>query len=81
MHEMSLCESILRIIARRATEDGFASVRTVRIEIGALAGASEDALAFCFPLAARGTVAEGAALEFVRSGGTALRVTELDVTG
>lgn len=66
MHEMSLAEGVMQIVEDSARREGFASVRAVRLEIGELAGVEIDALRFCFDVVARGTVAEGAALDIVR---------------
>ncbi len=79
MHEMSLCESILRILEKQAEKEGFQRVLKVKILIGEHAGASEESLAFCFPFVTKGTLAEGAALEFNRTKGCDLKVDELDV--
>ena len=79
MHEMSLCQSMLDIIDRQAKKDGFRRVLIVRIALGDYSGASEDALEFCFPVAAKGTIAQDAKLEFVRSPDRALRIIDLDV--
>ena len=79
MHELSLCESMLRIIEKQAERDKFNDVRKVKVELGDLSGASEESLRFCFPIAAKGTMAQEAELEFVYSSGTALRIIEMDV--
>ncbi len=79
MHEVSLCESILKIIEKQAEKDGFARATCVTLTIGELSGASEEALAFCFPLVAKGTLAEGASLSFVRTPGRELKVKALEV--
>jgi hydrogenase nickel incorporation protein HypA/HybF len=63
MHEMSLAESILRILEDQAEAQGFQRVKTVRLEIGQLSHAAPDAIRFCFEAVVRGTIAEGAALE------------------
>ncbi len=62
MHEMALCESLLRIVAAEARTHRFHAVREVRLQVGVFSGVSTDSLEFCFPLVARGTVAEGARL-------------------
>lgn len=79
MHELSLCESMIRIIEKQAERDKFDNVRKVRVELGSVSGASEESLRFCFPIAAKGTIAQGAELEFTYSEGTALKIVELDV--
>lgn len=79
MHEMSLCEGIVRIVERQTgLADGERIVK-VRIALGDRSGASEESLRFCFPFAAKGTRAEGAALEFIPSPDAALRVVEMEV--
>jgi len=80
MHEMSLCESILRIIEKQAKADAFTRVDEVTLEIGAMAGASEESLAFCFPFVVKGTIADGARLTFAPAADPhALRVSKLEV--
>lgn len=69
MHEMSLAESVVRIVEDAARAQGFSKVRTVRLEIGRLAGVEPDAIRFCMDAVARGTVAEAARLEIVETGG------------
>jgi hydrogenase nickel incorporation protein HypA/HybF len=65
MHEMALAASVIRIVEDAAREQGFTRVRTVRLEIGCLAGVEPDAMRFCMDAVARGTVAEAAALDIV----------------
>jgi hydrogenase nickel incorporation protein HypA/HybF len=69
MHEMALTESIVDILSEEARRQGFGRVRVVRLEIGALAHVEPAALSFCFDAVARGTVAEGAALDIIRAPG------------
>lgn len=79
MHEVSLCESILRIIENQGEKDGFSKVLEVTLTVGDRSGASREALAFCFPLVAKGTIAEGAQLVMQESSGSELRVSKLEV--
>ena len=65
MHEMSLAEGVLQIVEDAAREQGFTSVKTVVLEIGRLSSVEPDAMRFCFDAVARGTLAEGAALEVI----------------
>lgn len=58
---------------------GFSRVVSVTLLIGERSGASIEALEFCFPMVAKGTVAEGATLAFTRTQDDALRVAELEV--
>jgi hydrogenase nickel incorporation protein HypA/HybF len=79
MHELSLCENIVKIIERQAARDGFTRVVTVTLALGDLSGTSEESLAFCFPMVAKGTVADGATLAFVHTSGRDLKVKEVEV--
>ncbi|MCI4677453.1 hydrogenase maturation nickel metallochaperone HypA [Rhodoblastus acidophilus] len=69
MHEMSLTESVVEILCEEAHRQGFSRVRTVWLEIGELSGVEPDAMEFCFDVVTRGTLAEGARLEIVRTAG------------
>ena len=69
MHEMSLTEGVVEILAEESRKQGFTKVKTVWLEIGALSGVEPDAMLFCFDVVARGTLAEGAKLEIVRTSG------------
>ncbi|MBV9288555.1 MAG: hydrogenase maturation nickel metallochaperone HypA [Hyphomicrobiales bacterium] len=60
MHELSIACNVVELVAEAAAGR---RVRRVTLEIGQLSGVSPDALAFCFPEAAKGTDAEDAALE------------------
>lgn len=63
MHELSVAVSLVETASRHAADHGAARVRSVRVRIGALSGVEPDALAFSFPVAARSTRCEGAALD------------------
>ena len=63
MHEMSLCEGILQILEEQARSQDFRQVKTVCLEIGALAGVEAEAMRFSFEVVSRGTLADGARLE------------------
>lgn len=71
MHEMALAEGVLNVLEETAARQGFARVRAVWLEIGALAGVEPEALSFCFDAVTRGTLAEGARLEIVAAEGRA----------
>lgn len=62
MHEMSLAESVRGIIDEAAAAQGIVWVRTVVLEIGALAAVEVEALRFCLDVVLAGSVAEGAGL-------------------
>jgi len=63
MHELTLCQNILRIIEEHAERDGFSRVRRVCLDVGVLAAVEPEAMRFGFEVASRGSVAEGAELE------------------
>ncbi|MGZ5052281.1 MAG: hydrogenase maturation nickel metallochaperone HypA [Methylobacter sp.] len=71
MHEMSLCESILQILEQQAEIQQYRKVKTVRLEIGALAGVEPEALRFCFDTVMQGSLADQAGLEIVNVPGQA----------
>jgi len=71
MHEVALAEGMLRIVTDAAARNAAARVHTVWVELGALAHVEPQALRFCFDAVARGTVAEGAALEIATTPGVA----------
>ncbi|CCQ72955.1 hydrogenase maturation nickel metallochaperone HypA [Magnetospira sp. QH-2] len=71
MHEMSLTESMVRIIEDQARAQNFFKVKTVWLELGQLSHAEPEAMLFCFDAVTKGTIAEGAVLELIRTPGTA----------
>lgn len=80
MHELSIAESVVEAVTRRA--DG-RRVTCVRLEVGRLSGCFPDALRFSFDLVTEGTTAEGASLEIEEPAGraecrTCAAVLELD---
>jgi hydrogenase nickel incorporation protein HypA/HybF len=62
MHELSIAESLVEQLTDLARREGAARVARVELRIGALSGVDPEALAFAFPVAADGTIAEGAEL-------------------
>lgn len=71
MHELSLSESMVRIIEHQAAIHNFSRVAKVRLEVGALSCVEPEALVFCFDTVTRGTLAEGATLEIMTIPGEA----------
>lgn len=65
MHEMSLCEGIVQILETESTRQHFTQVKTVWLEIGALAGVEIAALRFGFEVVSRNTLADGAKLAII----------------
>ena len=62
MHELSICQSMLRQIENLVEEKGARGVHSVRVQIGPLSGVESELLAQAFPVAVAGSVAQGAAL-------------------
>uniref|UniRef100_A0A7C1FHJ2 Hydrogenase maturation factor HypA n=1 Tax=Caldilinea aerophila TaxID=133453 RepID=A0A7C1FHJ2_9CHLR len=62
MHELSIACNLVEIVEEAARAAGAARVTRVQLRLGDLAGVVEEALRFSFPVAARGTLAEGAEL-------------------
>lgn len=71
MHELSLCQGILDAIEAEARKQNFRQVRSVQLEIGALAGVDGDALRFGWEAVSAGSLADGSALEIVQVPGSA----------
>jgi hydrogenase nickel incorporation protein HypA/HybF len=63
MHEMSLCLSMIDLVAARLRAEGAERVLRISVEVGALGHVDPEALAFCFDSAVRGSPAEGARLD------------------
>lgn len=85
MHEQSLARDAVRRVEAAAREAGHGRIVRVRLTVGALAGVSPEHLRRHFAEAARGTRAEGAAVE-IRAGdgvtlpdGDGLRVDSIEV--
>lgn len=66
VHEVSLAERMLRIALEVAEQHGGPRITGARLLLGALGCAEPETLRFAFEIAARGTLAEGCALEIVR---------------
>jgi len=70
MHELSLCEGVLQILEEQARVQNYRKVKTVWLEIGALAGVDIPAMRFSYEVVSRGSIAEG----------SVLKITTLDAT-
>ena len=62
MHELSLTEGILSVIASEQKRSGFVRVREVYLKIGEYSGVIPECIEEFFPMASKGTAAEGAVL-------------------
>jgi len=66
MHEMSIAQSILKIVLPQAERNGATKVKTIRIRAGELRGIVQEQLSFLFEFVAKDTIAEGAVLDIER---------------
>lgn len=71
MHELALCEGLIRALDAKAAAEDVARIVSVRLEVGVLAAVDPQALSFAFAVIARGTAAEGARLDIVDTEGAA----------
>jgi len=55
MHELSVAQSVLDIVAQHVLPEQALRVRAVRVAVGELAGVLPDSLAFCFDAIVAGT--------------------------
>jgi hydrogenase nickel incorporation protein HypA/HybF len=62
MHEITLCQRALELIEQQARQHGARRVTGVWLKIGAFSCVERSALAFCFELVCRDTLAEGCEL-------------------
>ena len=62
MHELALTERILRIVSSEQQKNGFSRVLEIDLMIGEVSGVIPACIEDFFPLAAKGTPAEGAKL-------------------
>ena len=62
MHELSLANGILGIVRTEQEKHGFARVLEISLKIGEYSGIVPRCLLEFFPIASKGTLAEGAAL-------------------
>lgn len=63
MHEVSICEHLLALLAQEAERHGVKKIVRLRVEIGRLACLEPEALRFAFEAMTPGTVAEAAELQ------------------
>ncbi len=63
MHELSVCQSMLREVEAIAGQHHASKVTIIKVSIGPLSGVEAHLLAQAFPIAAAGSIAANAALE------------------
>ncbi len=64
---MALCEGLLQALEGQAMAQDFTRVHRIWLEIGVLAAIEPAAMLYNFPLVARATLAEGAALKITHA--------------
>ncbi len=62
MHELSIAASIVDVVSETIQAHPGATVKQVRLRIGALASVVEDSLKFCWEITVQGTPLQGAEL-------------------
>lgn len=63
MHELSICQSLVAQVESIAREHQAVHVALIKVQIGPLSGVEIPLLERAYPVAAAGTIAEGAHLE------------------
>jgi len=63
MHELAVCQSLLRQVEAIARQHGARAVTAVTVQAGPLSGVVPELLAHAFPLASAGTLAQDAQLQ------------------
>jgi len=63
MHELSMATALVEQVEEIARREGAARIIRIEVSIGALSGVDPGAFAFAFPIAAEGSLAEGAVLD------------------
>lgn len=62
MHELAIAENIIGIVKSEAQKNGFRRVLEIKLMIGEYSGIIPEYIVELFPVAAKGTPAEGAAV-------------------
>ena len=62
MHELAICQALISQVAALADERRAISVSDIHVAVGLLSGVESPLLRNAFPVAAAGTVADGATL-------------------
>ncbi len=63
MHEMSIAQSLLDIVLEEGRRHHLEKVRTIRLQVGAMAAVVPESLTFCFRLISESTIAAGAEIK------------------
>ena len=63
MHELSICQGLMKQVEQVAAENNARAVESIRILVGGLSGVEPSLLAHAFEIARAGTIASEAELE------------------
>lgn len=66
MHELAFTEGIIKLISQEAEKQGFTKCYSITLSVGDMSGIVPECIEGFFPIAAEGTIAEGARLYFNR---------------
>ncbi len=80
MHELSVCQGLMRQVERIAAENDAHAVSRVVLKVGPLSGVEPDLLTHAFDIARMGTLAENASLE-IETGPVTVRCRQCGVSG
>jgi hydrogenase nickel incorporation protein HypA/HybF len=68
MHELSVCQALVDQLHELAQRESAQRITRVLLRVGPLSGVVPDLLEHAFPIAAAGTVADGAAIAIEHAG-------------
>lgn len=63
MHELSIAQSILKIVEEEAKRNHACRISSIKIKAGELRGIMPESLSLCFDFVSRGTLAQGARID------------------
>lgn len=64
MHELAITRSVIELVETEKRRQGFSSTLEINLRVGEYSGIVPECIEDFFPLAAKGTAAEGARLNF-----------------
>jgi hydrogenase nickel incorporation protein HypA/HybF len=78
MHELSIAEELLQIIAKEAAQAGITRIQRIDLKIGEFAGILPDALVFAFEMLSKDTPSEDAKIVIEEASGHELQVLSFE---